>query len=173
MTLDHHCREMPWAAVLNKAREMGYLSRQARTCGYYIHTNRNSFGDTEAQQDACIARILHFFEKNRNELLKFSCCTQRQLEQRAARYGYKKQPIEILERAKKGGHGGRYSCVNLQNAGTIEFRMFCGILKLKPRCNSLTESAMWQFYVRRGSEGSALDYLRLGLYPAGIGSSSA
>ena len=38
--------------------------------------------------------------------------------------------MDILDHAKKGGHGGRYTCVNLQNADTIEFRMFRGTLKL-------------------------------------------
>lgn len=94
-----------------------------------MHVNRNAFGATEAEQEACIARILYFFEKHWEELLKFSRRTQRQLEQWAARYGYKEQPREILEHAKKGGHSGRYSCVNLQNADTIEFRIFRGTLK--------------------------------------------
>ena len=52
------------------------------------------------------------------------------MEHWAARYGYKEQPREILDHAKKGGHGGRYVCVNLQNADTLEFRMFRGTLKL-------------------------------------------
>ena len=30
---------------------------------------------------------------------------------------------------KRGYHGGRYTCVNLQNRDTIEFRMFRGTLK--------------------------------------------
>ena len=37
--------------------------------------------------------------------------------------------MDILDHAKKGYGGGRYSCVNLQNADTIEFRMFRGTLK--------------------------------------------
>lgn len=36
---------------------------------------------------------------------------------------------EILKHAKTGYHGGRYTCINLQNVGTIEFRMFRGTLK--------------------------------------------
>ena len=47
----------------------------------------------------------------------------------AARYGYKDQPRDILEHAKKGYHAGRYTCVNLTNCDTIEFRMFRGTLK--------------------------------------------
>ena len=37
--------------------------------------------------------------------------------------------MEILDHAKKGYHGGRYTCVNLQSRDTIEFRMFRGTLK--------------------------------------------
>ena len=37
--------------------------------------------------------------------------------------------MAILEHAKKGGGGGRYSSVNLQNRNTIEFRIFRGTLK--------------------------------------------
>ena len=69
-------------------------------------------------------------EKHWEELLKFSRRTPRQLERWAARYGYKDRPQEILEHAKKGSHAGRYSCVNLENRATIEFRMFRGTLKL-------------------------------------------
>ena len=47
----------------------------------------------------------------------------------ASRYGYKERPLEILEHAKKGYHGGRYTCVNLQPDHTIEFRIFRGTLK--------------------------------------------
>lgn len=37
--------------------------------------------------------------------------------------------MALLDYAKKGGHGGRYTCVNLQNRNTVEFRMFRGTLK--------------------------------------------
>lgn len=130
MTLDYHLNEMPWGDILSRAVSMGYTSHQARTCGLHVHVSRNAFGETEAQQDAVIARILYFFEKHWEELLKFSRRTPRQLEQWASRYGYKERPKDILEHAKKGGHGGRYTCVNLTNSATIEFRMFRGTLKL-------------------------------------------
>ena len=38
--------------------------------------------------------------------------------------------MEILDHAKQGRHTGRYTCVNLQNPDTIEFRIFRGTLKL-------------------------------------------
>lgn len=63
MTLAYHQSEMPWAAILRKTVRMGYTSHQAGTCGLHVHVNRNAFGETEAQQDAVIARILYFFER--------------------------------------------------------------------------------------------------------------
>lgn len=129
MTLDYHMKTMPWKKVLEKLKSMDYLSHQAYTCGLHVHVNRSSLGVTEQDRDACIARILYFFEKHWDELLKFSRRTNSQLDRWAARYGYKEHPMEILDRAKKGTGGGRYSCINLQNQSTIEFRMFRGTLK--------------------------------------------
>lgn len=130
MTLDYHTEEMPWRGILAKAKELGYLSHQARTCGLHIHVNRTAFGANTTKQDACIARILYFFEKHWEELLKFSRRTQRQLERWAARYGYKEHPMEILDKAKSAYGDCRYTCVNLTNATTVEFRIFRGTLKL-------------------------------------------
>ena len=129
MSLDYHRNKMPWAELCRKATSLGYLSHRTTTCGLHVHVSRKAFGATEQAQDAAIARVLYFFEKHWEELLKFSRRTPRQLERWAARYGYKEQPMEILDFAKKGYHGGRYTCVNLQNTTTVEFRMFRGTLK--------------------------------------------
>ncbi|MCF2664389.1 amidoligase family protein [Oscillibacter valericigenes] len=129
MTLEYHMKEMPWGKILQEAIRLGYTSHQANTCGLHVHVNRDAFGDSEEAQDAVIARILYFFEKNWEELLKFSRRTPRQLERWATRYGYKDQPKELLDHAKKGYHGGRYTSVNLTNVDTIEFRIFRGTLK--------------------------------------------
>ena len=127
MTLEYHLKEMPWKEVLSKANELGYLSHKAGTCGLHVHVNRTAFGETEAEQDECIARVLYFFEKHWEELLKFSRRTRSQLEQWAARYGLKEHPKDILDHAK--GNYERYTCVNLTNRSTIEFRLFRGTLK--------------------------------------------
>lgn len=130
MSLEYHLNEMAWPAVLAEARALGYCSHKATTCGLHVHVSRDAFGISEREQDAAIARVLYFVEKNWLELLQFSRRTQRQLERWAARYGYKEQPREILDHAKKGYHGGRYTCVNLENDSTVEFRIFRGTLKL-------------------------------------------
>ena len=129
MTLDFHLHGMPWERIVEEAKKLGYTSHQAGTCGLHVHVNRTAFGNTESAQDAAIARVLFFFEKFWDELLKFSRRTQGQLNQWAARYGYKDQPKEILDHAKSGRHAGRYTAVNLTNADTVEFRMFRGTLK--------------------------------------------
>ena len=130
MSIEYHMNQMPWCNVIAKAKELGYTSHLAGTCGLHIHVSRAAFGDTEAEQDVRIARILFFIERFWEELLKFSRRTQSQLEQWAARYGYQNEPMEILDRAKQGRSRRRYACVNLTNRDTIEFRMFRGTLNL-------------------------------------------
>ena len=129
MSLDCHQKKMPWKQVLAEAVSLGYVSHKAGTCGLHVHVSRAAFGIDEREQDAAIARILYFFEKHWEELLKFSRRTPRQLERWAARYGYREQPRDILDHAKKGGGYGRYASVNLQNQDTVEFRIFRGTLK--------------------------------------------
>ena len=129
MSLDYHVHQMPWEVLCKEAVSMGYTSHQAHTCGLHVHVNRAAFGETEDQQDRAIARILYFFEKHWEELLKFSRRTQRQLARWAARYGFKDQPMDILDHAKKDCPSGRYACVNLTNRDTVEFRVFRGTLK--------------------------------------------
>lgn len=128
-TLDYHINEFPWDEIMQRAVELGYLSHSTDTAGLHIHVNRTAFGTTEEVQDRSIARILYFMEANWNELLRFSRRTQYQMNRWAARYGYKEHPADILDHAKKGYGGGRYSCVNLRNYNTIEFRIFRGTLK--------------------------------------------
>ena len=129
MSLHYHLHHFPWAEVLEKAKSMGYASHQARTCGLHVHVSREAFGEDRDTQETTIARVLYFVEKHWNELLVFSRRTQQQLDRWAARYGYKDQPQEMMEHVKKG-YGNRYTCINLTNADTIEFRIFRGTLKL-------------------------------------------
>lgn len=127
MSLQFHEQEMPWNEIMQKAVRMGYTSHQAKTCGLHVHISRRAFGDTYEAQEEAIARVLYFFEKHWEELLKFSRRTKYQLDRWATRYGYKEQPHEILKQAKE--NYGRYTCVNLNNDSTIEFRMFRGTLR--------------------------------------------
>lgn len=127
-TPEVHLQEVPWKEVLEKIRALGYFSHQCSTCGLHVHVNRSFFGSSFEQQEERIGHVLYLFERFWQELLRFSRRIQRQVEQWAARYGYKDTGREILEHAKKS-HQGRYTCVNLTNSNTIEFRIFRGTLK--------------------------------------------
>lgn len=129
MTLSYHMDKMPWADVIKKAVDLGYLSHQCGTCGLHVHVNRSAFGKDRQEQEAVIAKILFFVENHWNEMLRFSRRTQYQMEQWAARYGRKDDPKVFLDHAKSRSMS-RYTCVNLTNFDTIEFRMFRGTLKL-------------------------------------------
>ena len=128
MTLDYHMNVMEWELLLAQALGLGYKSHQAETCGLHVHVNRSSFSDDYYRQEECIARILYLVERFWQELLRFSRRTQSQLKKWANRYGYKERPAEILDNAKSN-FAGRYTCVNLTNEHTIEFRIFRGTLK--------------------------------------------
>ena len=128
MTLDYHLNDMPWKEVMDKAISLGYLSHKTRTCGLHIHVNRTTFGESTEEQEECISRVLFFVERFWQELLKFSRRTESQIARWAARYGIKDNPKATLDNAKKK-YSGRYTCVNLTNYHTIEFRIFRGTLK--------------------------------------------
>ncbi len=75
---------------------------------------------------------MYFFENNWCELLRFSRRTAAQLNRWVKRYGWKETPADVLYDAKNNC-GERYTCVNITNYSTIEFRIFRGTLK----CNTI------------------------------------
>ena len=176
MSLDYHLHEMPWREVLQKAISLRYLSHSAGTCGLHVHISRDAFGETTRQQDNAIARVLWFFEKHWNELLRFSRRTQRQLDRWASRYGYKDHPQEMMEHVKKG-YANRYTCVNLTNEETVEIRMFRGTLKYNTllatlqMVNRICDTALkmsdeeirnlsWSEFVSKVTEPELIQYLK-------------
>ena len=128
MTLGYHMNDMEWDKLTQKALRIGYKSHTTTTCGMHVHVNRNTFTDDMAHQDLCISRILFILERFWQELLRFSRRTQGQVQHWAHRYGFKHEPVEILNTAKNSNVD-RYTCLNLTNEKTIEFRIFKGTLK--------------------------------------------
>lgn len=129
MTLEYHLHNMPWQKIMQKAIELEYRSHQARTCGLHVHISRKGLGNTYEEQEATIAKILYFYEKFWNEILKFSRRTEGQANRWARRYGGGLiNPKETLKHAKSACLG-RYVAVNLENENTVEMRIFRGTLK--------------------------------------------
>lgn len=131
MTPDYHTAQMPWAAVFHEAVEMGYRSHSTNTCGLHIHVSRTAFGKTREEQEAVIARIVHFVEKNWLELVRFSRRTEANLNRWAARYATVSAEAKDTYQKAKDKHMGRYVAVNLENSSTIEFRLFRGTLRYR------------------------------------------
>lgn len=128
-TLDYHLHHIPWKEVMNKARELGYLSHTAQTCGLHVHINRAALGETVEEQENTIGRIIYFFEKHWEQILIFSRRTEEQVSRWAARYGCSTEnPKESLKGAKDSCLG-RYTAVNLANQFTVELRIFRGTLR--------------------------------------------
>ena len=128
MSLEYHINKMNWKEVFNKAVEMGYRSHQTSTCGLHIHVSREAFGKTYEQQEAVIGRIVFFVEKHWNEIVKFSRRTIENLNRWSARYATISATSEETYKKAKDRHMGRYVAVNLENANTVEFRLFRGTL---------------------------------------------
>lgn len=124
MTLDYHINRMNWQDILSKARELGYTSHNAGSCGLHIHCNRDFFGADEDEQEVVIGRVVYLTERFWNELVKFSRRTTGSLNRWAAKYAtISDTVIETYQKAKDKDCG-RYVAVNLTNFNTIEFRMF-------------------------------------------------
>lgn len=128
MSLEYHQNEFPWQRIMAKADEMGYESHDCDTCGLHIHVNRNTFSNDSEEVDQCVGRVLFFVERFWDELLVFSRRTEEQLARWAARYGYKNSPNDLIKEVKAQNRN-RYTCVNITNYSTIEFRIFRGTLK--------------------------------------------
>lgn len=128
MSLKYHLEEMDWESVLQTAKNLGYYSHDTYSCGYHMHINRQSLGDTYDEQEDVISKIMYFIELHWNEMLKFSRRSESNMNRWSARLGYEKTSKEILEKAKQSSRG-RYVAVNIENYSTIEIRMFRGTLK--------------------------------------------
>lgn len=143
MTLEYHRLNVNWKDILSSLIRCGYRSHNANTCGLHIHVNRNTFGDSQEQQEDVIGRLLYFYEKFWPEVLRFSRRTEAQANRWASRYGGVISDCKnVLKEAKKSGLG-RYTAVNLTNRNTIEFRIFRGTLLL----NTFTATLEFTHYL--------------------------
>lgn len=126
-TLDYHTNNIAWADMMRKAVSMGYRSHDTDTCGLHVHVSRMALGDTLEEQDETISKIVYFIENNWTNVLRFTRRTESNLRRWASRYGIENDIPTTYKKAK--GDYNRYRCINLQNAHTIEFRIFRGTLK--------------------------------------------
>lgn len=126
-TLEYHTKNIQWQRLMTKALSMEYRSHDTSTCGLHCHISRKALGDTYAEQEDTISKIIYFIELHWAEILKFSRRSEYAMSRWAARYGIESDCRKTYEKAK--GNGNRYHCINLENEHTVEFRMFRGTLR--------------------------------------------
>jgi rRNA maturation protein Nop10 len=124
-TLAFHLIEAGWENVLRKAHELGYTSHDNKRCGLHIHINRTFWGPDEEDWEIGELKLLIFFERFWDKIVKFSRRTPSQIERYCSRYG-----TEDIETAKRQNGDNRYYALNFQNRYTIEIRIFRGTLRI-------------------------------------------
>jgi hypothetical protein len=124
-TLAFHLIQAGWEKVLKKANDLGYTSHDNKRCGLHIHINRTFWGRDEENREIGELKLLIFFERFWDEIVRFSRRTRSQIDRYCSRYG-----TENLETAKRWNGDSRYFALNFQNYYTIEIRIFRGTLRL-------------------------------------------
>ena len=122
---------MNWADTFKWLLKKGYRSHDVSTCGLHMHISRKLFKDNEA-----ICKMMYFYEKFRNHIVKLSRRTSDRVDRWAGFYSMphrltKSYIIDCFNAYNCGGHSCRYKCVNLTNSNTIEIRIMRGTLKIE------------------------------------------
>lgn len=120
---------IPWKESLSTLLKCGYRSHDIKTCGLHMHCSRTNLDD-----DA-LTRLVYFYEKFRDDIIKFSRRDGREVNRWAKSYFTSNSEI-TLEKCKNvvsrynrcHRHDDRYHCVNLINPNTVEIRIMRGTL---------------------------------------------
>jgi formylmethanofuran dehydrogenase subunit E len=140
--------KIDWESILSKLTKLGYRSHNGNCCGLHIHSSRSLYGDTKEEQDDNIAKVIYFYEKNFDELFKFSrrtddhwCKPYKETLKNngylSRLYGYTGEMSENVCKSIVRQHRDRYQAVNVTNKNTIEFRIFRGTLCLNSFLSAL------------------------------------
>lgn len=112
--------------VFAEMSRRGYTSHNNGNCGLHVHFSLKPFLEANPNGTSSLLRIV---DNNWDKLVRFSRRTNYQLDRWAKRYFSKTVPFtELAKNVKR--NCGRYMAVNLENAHTIEIRMFRGSLKI-------------------------------------------
>ena len=119
-----------WKETFKWLIHKGYRSHDISTCGLHLHINRSVFKNEDS-----LAKMLYFYEKNFDEIIKVSRRELSRANRWAGRYCHYSDDVtldkmhEILEDYdSRGEHDSRYKCVNLQKRHTVEIRIMRGTL---------------------------------------------
>jgi len=135
-SLEYHLNKLGWEKICKIAKENGYESHDARTCGLHIHVGRYQLGKTWDERDNVANKIIMLVDRHWKFMAQFSRRKESQLTRWAAPPGLeiadrKTTKAKALEKASKTKDKGRYNAINDTNEYTIEFRLFNGTLKVE------------------------------------------
>lgn len=152
-SLKYYQQEIDWN-VIDKLRNLGFRSWDTSTCGLHVHIDRRAF------RDRTHIMAMSMLINNNKDLTEH-------IVGRNSDYGKigsssKRDNIRALKTNswQRGGYGGdRYLAINLQNASTIELRMFKGSLKIERILSAIEFShAVVQYSrdIRSGNHASTM-----------------
>lgn len=125
--------------MLAMLKDNKYTSHSNGLCGLHFHISRKLFGDTYDEQENNIAKVVYFYNKWYDDVVKVSRRTEEQCQRWARKYdgcsddyncydetvSEKDKLIDIVKNKK---YYTRYKAVNLENRNTVEFRIMRGTL---------------------------------------------
>ena len=122
-------KNMNWKNTFRELILNGYMSHDSNHCGLHVHMSRNMFNDD------MLAKLIYFYEKNWEDLIKFSRRDPVQADRWSGLYLYSKNNTtlkacqEVVNKYNnRNRHDWRYKAVNLQKGATVEFRLMRGTL---------------------------------------------
>lgn len=142
-TLDYHTDVMPWQKIMQVAKEYGYTSHDAKTCGLHFHVGREQLvNDANGNLDPSnvIGKIIVLVDRLYPFVMRLSrrggstrwCERNRgttlhlEPDEALDNFNMRDYLADVYSHARADG---RYLMVNVQNSATIEFRFFRGTLK--------------------------------------------
>lgn len=134
-TLAAYRSEFNWDRLCQIARDYDFQSHTCGTCGLHMHVGRAQLGATRDEQQDVIAKIVLLLQRHDDPIVKFSRRKPSQLGRWAAmpdmsfRSGRSYDGAALREAVESYYFClGRYQALNLENRGTIEFRLWRGTL---------------------------------------------
>jgi hypothetical protein len=136
-TLRAYLDDFDFEKLCRIPRSYDYKSHDAGTCGFHIHVGRSQLASNTSDERRVISHIILLMHRHWPYLVKFSRRNEGQLNRWAkapnlnfyASSGFTAEELYTFLREGYMSNYDRYLALNLQNRGTIEFRLWRGSLK--------------------------------------------
>ena len=150
-TLDYHRETMPWKEVMRICKANGLKSHDTDTAGFHIHVSRSGLGETRAEREYTLAKLVMLMWRVWPELFAFSRRTEHNMyhwalpnhmflpgvkdcecTSKQCNYCMSSLTLDLIRRDTESttkNTRAKYTAVNTQHPHTLEFRLWRGTLK--------------------------------------------